>query len=85
MMPNVMVGVVEGSAWFKRWYYEVEVEHLEQMTRSQPYLRVGWGNTNGYRPFPGSGDHRGGNGVGDDIFSYGFDGQNMWTGRFYPY
>lgn len=47
MMPSVMVGVVEGSAWFKRWYFEVEVEHMEQLTRQVPFLRVGWANSAG--------------------------------------
>lgn len=33
MMPNVLVGVVEGSALFRRWYFEAEVEHIEKMTK----------------------------------------------------
>lgn len=78
MMPNILVGVVDGSSLFKRWYYEAEVEHIEQMTRSQPYLRVGWANTAGYKPFPGSGDGWGCGGVGDDFYSYSFDGINMY-------
>lgn len=58
MMPNIMVGLVDGSAQFKRWYFEAEVEHVEAPKGSTfpPYLRVGWGNTIGFRPFPGSGD-----------------------------
>uniref|UniRef100_A0A0N5AR96 Ryanodine receptor n=1 Tax=Syphacia muris TaxID=451379 RepID=A0A0N5AR96_9BILA len=80
MMPNIMVGVVEGSAQYKKWYFEAEVEHIEQMTATQPYLRVGWGNTIGYKPFPGSGDGWGCNGVGDDFFSYGFDGRSIYCG-----
>lgn len=80
-MPNVMIGVVEGSAWFKRWYFEIEIEHMEQMTRTLPYIRVGWANTIGYVPYPGAGEKWGCNGVGDDLFSYGFDGRNMWTGN----
>ena len=80
MMPNVMVGVVEGSAWFRKWYFEAEVDHLEQMTKQAPYLRIGWANTQGYNPYPGSGEHWGGNGVGDDLFSFGFDGRDMWCG-----
>lgn len=42
-------------------------------------MRVGWANTKGYSPYPGSGSHWGTNGVGDDFFSYGFDGQYLWT------
>ena len=33
-----------------------------------------------YVPFPGGGEKWGGNGVGDDLFSYGFDGAYLWTG-----
>lgn len=56
MMPNVMVGVVEGSSLFKRWYFEAEVEHIEKMTKEIPYLRIGWANSVGFKPFSGSGD-----------------------------
>ena len=34
-----------------------------------------------YVPFPGGGEKWGGNGVGDDLFSYGFDGAYLWTGK----
>ncbi|VDK18161.1 unnamed protein product [Anisakis simplex] len=78
MVPNILVGVVEGSAQFRRWYFEAEVEHLEQMTNTTPYLRIGWANTVGYKPFPGSGDGWGCNGVGDDFYSYGFDGCSIF-------
>lgn len=56
MTPNILVGIVEGSSQFRRWYYEAEVEHIEQMTKTEPYLRIGWANSMGYKPFPGSGD-----------------------------
>ncbi|KIH46490.1 SPRY domain protein [Ancylostoma duodenale] len=56
MMPNVLVGVVEGSALFRRWYFEAEVEHIEKMTKEV------WGC----------------NGVGDDFYSYGFDGRRVF-------
>ncbi|KAK6754198.1 hypothetical protein RB195_013289 [Necator americanus] len=75
MMPNVLVGVVEGSALFRRWYFEAEVEHIENMTKEDPYLRIGWANSVGFKPFPGSGDKWGCNGVGDDFYSYAFDGR----------
>ncbi|KHN75295.1 Ryanodine receptor 44F [Toxocara canis] len=75
MVPKILVGVVDGSAQFRRWYFEAEVEHIEQMTNTAPYLRIGWANTVGYKPFPGSGDGWGCNGVGDDFYSYGFDGR----------
>ncbi|CAI4225083.1 unnamed protein product [Auanema sp. JU1783] len=78
VMPNVLVGVVEGSALFRKWYFEAEVEHIERMTKEAPYLRIGWANSIGFKPFPGSGDRWGCNGVGDDFYSYGFDGQSVY-------
>ncbi|KAL3078921.1 hypothetical protein niasHS_014703 [Heterodera schachtii] len=78
MMPNILVGVVDGSSLFKRWYFEAEVEHVESCANQQPYLRVGWANTVGFKPFPGPGDGWGCGGVGDDFYSYGFDGMNMF-------
>ncbi|MCP9259463.1 Ryanodine receptor 44F [Dirofilaria immitis] len=78
MTPNILVGVVEGSSQFRRWYYEAEVEHIEQMTKTKPYLRIGWANSMGYKPFPGSGDGWGCIGVGDDYYSYGFDGRCIY-------
>jgi hypothetical protein len=33
-----------------------------------------------YVAYPGGGEKWGGNGVGDDLFSYGFDGAQLWTG-----
>lgn len=33
-----------------------------------------------YCPYPGGGEKWGGNGVGDDLCSYGFDGVYLWTG-----
>ena len=50
------------------------------MSHLAAHLRVGWANTAGYVPYPGGGEKWGGNGVGDDLFSYGFDGRHLWTG-----
>lgn len=33
-----------------------------------------------YVPYPGGGEKWGGNGVGDDSYSFGFDGEALWTG-----
>ncbi|GLG95821.1 LOW QUALITY PROTEIN: ryanodine receptor-like [Gryllus bimaculatus] len=33
-----------------------------------------------YVPYPGGGEKWGGNGVGDDLYSFGFDGACLWTG-----
>lgn len=31
-------------------------------------------------PYPGGGEKWGGNGVGDDLYSFGFDGAYLWSG-----
>ena len=56
------------------------VDHVEQMSDLPPHFRVGWANTSGYVPYPGGGEKWGGNGVGDDLYSFGFDGAYLWTG-----
>ncbi|XP_049853809.1 ryanodine receptor isoform X5 [Schistocerca gregaria] len=78
--PNIFVGRVEGSAMYQKWYFEVTLDHIEQTTHMTPHLRIGWANTSGYCPYPGGGEKWGGNGVGDDLYSYGFDGAYLWTG-----
>ncbi|XP_071050495.1 ryanodine receptor isoform X2 [Onthophagus taurus] len=78
--PNIFVGRVEGSAIYQKWYFEVTVDHLEQTTHMMPHLRIGWANSKGYIPYPGGGEKWGGNGVGDDLYSFGFDGCYLWTG-----
>ncbi|KAI4471407.1 ran binding protein 9-related [Holotrichia oblita] len=78
--PNIFVGRVEGSAIYQKWYFEVTVDHLEQTTHMTPHLRIGWANSKGYIPYPGGGEKWGGNGVGDDLYSFGFDGCYLWTG-----
>ena len=80
MCPNIYVGRCEGSAMYKRWYYEAIVDHIEMVGSQNPHVRIGWGNTEGFVPYPGGGQHWGANGVGDDLFSSGFDGINLWTG-----
>lgn len=79
MKPNIYVARVDKSAMYHRWYYEVVVDHIEMINNLSPHLRVGWANTKGYLPYPGSGLYWGTNGVGDDFYSYGFDGQYLWT------
>jgi ryanodine receptor 2 len=48
-MPNILVGLIDGSSLFKRWYFEAEVEHVEACGPSAPYLRIGWANTVGFK------------------------------------
>ncbi|XP_041353187.1 ryanodine receptor-like isoform X2 [Gigantopelta aegis] len=79
LRPNVFVGLCEGSAMYKKWYFEVVIIQCEPGTHLPPVLRIGWANTEGFRPFIGSGEHWGGNGAGDDLYSYAFDGLNLWT------
>ncbi|XP_055318049.1 ryanodine receptor isoform X5 [Sitodiplosis mosellana] len=78
--PNIFVGRVDGSATYQKWYFEVTMDHIEQKTHMTPHLRIGWANTTGYVPYPGGGKKWGGNGVGDDLYSFGFDGAFLWTG-----
>nr|AWV67093.1 ryanodine receptor [Mythimna separata] len=78
--PNIFVGRVEGSAVYRKWYFGVTMDHIEKTTHMMPHLRIGWANTTGYVPYPGGGEKWGGNGVGDDLYSYGFDGAYLWSG-----
>lgn len=79
--PNIFLGTCEGSTQYKKWYYEVMVDHVESFVTAQAtHLRVGWAMTEGYSPYPGGGEGWGGNGVGDDLYSYGFDGLHLWSG-----
>ncbi|XP_076875611.1 ryanodine receptor 1 isoform X2 [Brachyhypopomus gauderio] len=82
MRPNIFLGTCEGSTQYKKWYYELMVDHVEPfLTPQSGHLRVGWALTEGYSPYPGGGEGWGGNGVGDDLYSYGFDGLHLWSGR----
>ncbi|XP_019482753.1 PREDICTED: ryanodine receptor 3 [Hipposideros armiger] len=80
--PNVFLGVAEGSAQYKKWYFELIIDQVEPFLMAEPtHLRVGWASSSGYAPYPGGGEGWGGNGVGDDLYSYGFDGLHLWSGR----
>ncbi|XP_022619295.1 ryanodine receptor 2-like isoform X4 [Seriola dumerili] len=81
MRPNIFLAMGEDSAQHRRWYYELVVDHVDPFLTSEPtHLRVGWARTEGYHPRPTGGEGWGGNGVGDDICSYGFDGLHLWSG-----
>ncbi|KAJ8309071.1 hypothetical protein KUTeg_013945 [Tegillarca granosa] len=80
LRPNINVGVLEGSAMYKKWYFELVVDEFESGTHLPPVLRVGWANSKGFVPYPGGGEMWGGNGIGDNLYSYAFDGINLWTG-----
>ncbi|XP_036440578.1 ryanodine receptor 1-like isoform X1 [Colossoma macropomum] len=80
--PNIFLGTCEGSTQYKKWYYEMIVDYVEPFVTAQTsHLRVGWAMTEGYSPYPGGGEGWGGNGVGDDLYSYGFDGLHLWSGH----
>ena len=82
MRPNIFLGVSDGSAQYKKWYYELMIDQVDHFVTSEPsHLRVGWANAKGYAPYPGGGEGWGGNGVGDDLYSYGFDGLHLWSGQ----
>lgn len=82
MRPNTFLGVSDGSAQYRKWYYELIVDQVQPfVTAEATHLRVGWANTNGFAPFPSGGEGWGGNGVGDDLYSYGFDGLYLWSGE----
>ncbi|KAM5146539.1 LOW QUALITY PROTEIN: ryanodine receptor 1 [Mantella aurantiaca] len=82
MRPNVFLGTCEGSTQFKKWYFEVIVDQVEPfVTAETTHLRVGWALTEGYSPYPGAGEGWGANGVGDDLYSFAFDGLHLWSGR----
>ncbi|XP_071061794.1 ryanodine receptor 2 isoform X1 [Pseudochaenichthys georgianus] len=81
MRPNIFLALGEDSAQHRRWYYELVVDHVDPFLTSEPtHLRVGWARTEGYQPRPTGGEGWGGNGVGDDLCSYGFDGLHLWSG-----
>ncbi len=83
--PNLFLGTCEGSTQYKKWYYEMMVDYVEPfVTAEATHLRVGWAMTEGYSPYPGGGEGWGGNGVGDDLYSYGFDGLHLWSGKMTP-
>uniref|UniRef100_A0A670ZXD0 Ryanodine receptor 1 n=1 Tax=Pseudonaja textilis TaxID=8673 RepID=A0A670ZXD0_PSETE len=82
MRPNIFLGTHEGTTQYKKWYYEMIVDVVEPFVTAQAtHLRVGWAMAEGYSPYPGGGEGWGGNGVGDDLYSFGFDGLHLWSGR----
>ncbi|GCB66000.1 hypothetical protein scyTo_0014941, partial [Scyliorhinus torazame] len=82
LRPNIFLGTSDGSAQYKKWYYELVVDQVNHFLTTDPiHLRVGWASMKGYAPYPGGGEGWGGNGVGDDLYSYGFDGLHLWSGR----
>uniref|UniRef100_A0A3Q1BKA7 Ryanodine receptor 3 n=1 Tax=Amphiprion ocellaris TaxID=80972 RepID=A0A3Q1BKA7_AMPOC len=82
MRPNIFLGIADGSAQYKKWYFELVIDQVDHFVTGEPtHLRVGWANTKGYAPYPGGGEGWGGNGVGDDLYSYSFDGLHLWSGR----
>ncbi|KAG9509881.1 Ryanodine receptor, partial [Fragariocoptes setiger] len=80
MRANIYVARCDKSAMYQRWYYELVVDHIELCHQHlSPHLRVGWASTRGFCPYPGGGCAWGAAGVGDDTYSFGFDGQYLWT------
>ena len=40
---------------YLRWYYEVVIDHVEQVTHQTPHIRIGWANTGRLQRLPGRG------------------------------
>ncbi|XP_015230090.1 PREDICTED: ryanodine receptor 2-like [Cyprinodon variegatus] len=81
MRPNIFLAMGDTSAQHRRWYYELVIDQAEPFLTAEPtHLRVGWAFTKGYLPRPTGGEGWGGNGVGDDLYSFGFDGLHLWSG-----
>lgn len=59
-LANIFVGRVEGSSFYQKWYFEVVIDHIEQVTHMLPHLRIGWANSLGYVTYPGGGEAWGG-------------------------
>ncbi len=80
--PTVYVGSRDNSALYSKWYYEVQLTQLlPEATINESHFRVGWAHPHYFQPHPsssGCGTTEGG--VGDDVFSIGFDGRNYWVG-----
>ncbi|VDQ06127.1 unnamed protein product [Trichobilharzia regenti] len=78
--PNIFVGYKDGGAMYPKWYFEVIIDSLETVTHQPAQIRVGWANTEGYNAHPCGGPGWGAAGLGDDLFSYAFDGSCLWAG-----
>ncbi|EDV29875.1 uncharacterized protein TRIADDRAFT_52741 [Trichoplax adhaerens] len=91
---NIYVGLFNGSAQHSKWYFEVAVDHVEPPSQDSvlcvankaaspiSHLRIGWRNIKEVHHAE-AGENWSGAGIGDSIFSYGFDGVNLWTnGRY---
>ncbi|VDL92643.1 unnamed protein product [Schistocephalus solidus] len=80
MRANLFVGTKDGGSMYTKWYFEVFVDALETISHQPATIRVGWCNTDGYLPHPVGGPGWGGISLGDDFYSFGFDGRYLWTG-----
>lgn len=76
---NVYVG--ESSCGLPRqWYYEVKVVELNH-SATPPHLRIGWAHATSFCAHPTSfGDVVTEGGIGDDMYSVGYDGHACWVG-----
>ena len=77
MRPNIMVGVEQGESFYKKWYFEVEIDFIEAAEGVRPHCRVGWATTD-FQPTADGSDGFSSVGVGDDVNSFGFDGASLW-------
>ena len=80
MRPNLSICVDKRSTVYKKWYFEVAIDKQEAGTSRPVHFRVGWATSAGFRTHLRGGEGWGNPGVGDDLYSFGFDGMNLWTG-----
>ena len=80
--PTLYVGARDGSAMYQKWYYEVQVTQIvTKASATPPHFRVGWAHAHHFLPQPTSnGTNITDGGIGDDVFSVGFDGVKYWVG-----
>lgn len=71
---------LQGGSMYTKWYFEIFIDQLETISHQKASIRIGWGNTDGYTPHPVGGPGWGGISLGDDFYSFAFDGENLWTG-----
>ena len=45
------MGHVANSALYSKWYYEITIDYIEEVSHMPLHFRVGWGSTVGYGKF----------------------------------
>ncbi len=45
--PNILVGHVLDSSLYTKWYYEVTIDYIEEISHMPLHFRAGWASTMG--------------------------------------